>query len=128
MCSYFRHISLCFYSNFDWKSSLEVELNFSSNKYPLDMILMGPTTPKTINNLKNMTSSCFFRYLLFLGKWGPSKVCRVGTRWMWNLIPHPNISLNRNLSKNRGRYIENTNKKVVFSFLPPKLINIILLF
>ena len=28
----------------------------------------------------------------------------------------------------KGRYVENANKKVVFSFLPPKLINIILLF
>ena len=37
------------------------------------------------------TSSHFFRYLLFLGQWGPSKVCRVGTRWMWNLICHHHV-------------------------------------
>ena len=38
------------------------------------------------------------------------------------------ISPDQNLSKHTGRYVENPNKKVVFSFLPPKLINIILLF
>ena len=31
-----------------------------------------------------MSSSSFFRYFLFLGQQGPSEVCRVGTRWMWN--------------------------------------------
>ena len=75
-----------------------------------------------------MSSSRFFRYFLFFGWGGASKVCRVGTRWMQNLILHPMSSLDRNLSKNTERYVENRNKKVVFSFLPPKLINIILLF
>ena len=36
--------------------------------------------------------------------------------WMKNLIPHPTSYPNRNLSKNMGRYVENTNKKVVFFF------------
>ena len=49
-------------------------------------------------------------------------------RWMRNQIPHPNSSPDRNLSKNTGRYVENTNTKSGFFFLPPKLINIILLF
>ena len=30
-CSYFRHISLCFYSNFDRESSLDVEFDSESN-------------------------------------------------------------------------------------------------
>ena len=96
-CSYFRHISLCFYSNFDWESSLDAELNFSSNKYPLSIVLMGPAMPKTRNTRKNMmmmSSSHFFRYFLLLGQRDPSKVCRVGTRWICNLIPHPTSSLN----------------------------------
>ena len=46
--------------------------------------------------------------------WWHSKVCWVGTHWMWNLILHPMISLDRKLSKTTGRYIKNTNKKVVF--------------
>ena len=76
----------------------------------------------------------FFRYFLFLGLRGPSKVCRVGTRWMQNLIPHPMSSPDRNLSKNTGRYVKNTNKKVVFFFSSSKInkyyfnfLNIILL-
>ena len=32
-CSYFRHISLCFYSNFDQESSLDVEFDSASNEY-----------------------------------------------------------------------------------------------
>ena len=36
------------------------------------------------------------------------------TRWMQNLIPHPTSSLDRNLSKNTRRCVENTNKKGSF--------------
>ena len=54
ICSYFRHISLCFYSNFDRESSLDVELNSASNVYPLDILLMNPATQKTRNTWKNM--------------------------------------------------------------------------
>ena len=32
-------------------------------------------------------------------------------RWMQNLISHPTSSLDQNLSKNTGRYVENTKKK-----------------
>ena len=39
-------------------------------------------------------------------------------RWMWNLIPHPTSSPDLNLSKNTGRYVEHTNKKVVFFMIP----------
>ena len=35
---------------------------------------------------------------------------------MQNLIPHSMSSPDRNLSKNTGRYVENTNKKVVFFY------------
>ena len=42
-------ISLRFYSNFDQESSLDAELNSASNEYPLGILLMGPSTPKTRN-------------------------------------------------------------------------------
>ena len=116
-CSYFRHISLCFYSKFDRDSSLDAEFNSTSNKYPHSILLLDPATPKTINTWKNVmmtSSSCFFRSLLFLGYRVPSKVCSVGTCCMWNQIPHPSSSPDQNLSKNTRRYVENTNKKVVF--------------
>ena len=61
-----------------------------------------------------MMTSHFFRYFLFLGQRGPSKVCSVGTRWMRNQIPHPMSSHDRNLSKNTMRYVENMNKKSSF--------------
>ena len=32
LCSYFRHISLCFYSNFNQESPLDAELNSESNE------------------------------------------------------------------------------------------------
>ena len=43
---YFRHISLCFYSNFDRESSSNATLNSASNDYPLGIFFMDPTTPK----------------------------------------------------------------------------------
>ena len=52
MCSYFRHISLYFYSNSEWESSLDVEFNSKSNNYPHYMLLMDPATPKTRNTWK----------------------------------------------------------------------------
>ena len=45
-CSYFRHISLCFYSNFNWESLLDAELNSASNEYPLYILLIDPATQK----------------------------------------------------------------------------------
>ena len=93
LCSYFRHISLCFYLNFDRESLLDAE---SSNEYPLCLILMDPSTQKTRNTWKNM---------------------------MMMLIPHPTSSPDRNLNKNIGRYVENTNKKSSFFMIPiPKFI------
>ena len=43
--TYFR----VFYSNFNRDSSLDAKLNSSSNEYPLDILLMDPSTAKTIN-------------------------------------------------------------------------------
>ena len=43
-CSYFRHISLCFFSNFDRESSLDVKLNSTSSEYPLDILFTDPST------------------------------------------------------------------------------------
>ena len=91
---YFWHISSSFYSNFDQESSLDLELNSTSNKYPLGILLKDPSTPKNKKYLK--------------------------TR---NLIPHPTSSPNRNLSKHTRIYVKNTNKKVVLlMILIPKFI------
>ena len=51
-CSYFRHISLCFYWNFDQESSLDIEVNSASNEYPLSILLMDPASPKKRNTWK----------------------------------------------------------------------------
>ena len=42
----------------DWESSLDAELNYASNEYPLGILLTDPATPKTRNTWKNgmMTS------------------------------------------------------------------------
>ena len=118
-CSYFRHISLCFYLNLDRESLLDAEFDSASNEYPHCILLMDPTTSKIRNTWKKMmmTSSSFFsRYFLFWGQRGPSKVCNVGTRWMQNQIPHPTSSPDRNLIKKTGRYVKNTNKKSSFFY------------
>ena len=66
-CWYFRHISLCFYSNFNWESLLDVELNSTSNEYPLDILLTDPATPNTRSCLSGSCIYTFFRYFLFFG-------------------------------------------------------------
>ena len=48
-CSYFRHISLCFYSKFNQESMLDVEFDSTSNLYPHCILLVNPATPKTRN-------------------------------------------------------------------------------
>ena len=116
---YFRHISLCFYSNFDWERSLDAELNFCIQRVPTRHTFDGPRYPKKKKYLKKCDDiSCF---------WG-SGVCQkyaewVLARWMRNLISHSMSSPDRNLSKNIGRYVENTNKKSSFFMIPiPKFI------
>ena len=113
------------------RALVECGIKFHVQRVPTLHTFDGPFYPKNKKYLKNvmmMSSSCFLRYFLFLGQCGPSKVCSMGTRWMRDLIPHPMSSLDRNLSKRIGIYVENTNKKVVFFILPPNLITIILLF
>ena len=61
-CSHFQHISLCVYSNSKWESLLDAEFNSTSKEYPHCILLMDPSTPKTINSSKNvmMMSSSHF--------------------------------------------------------------------
>ena len=74
----------------------------------------GPRYPKNKKYLKNvmMTSSSHFSGISCF--WG-SGVRQKYVEWVLVgcgiLIPHPMISPNRNLNKNTGRYVENTNKK-----------------
>ena len=115
--SYFRHISLCFYSNFDWESSLVVELNYSSNEYPLGYFWQAPLPQK-----QEIPKKCdddviitFFQVFLVFWVVGPIKSMLSGYSLDAEfLIPHPTSSPDRNLSKNTGRYVENTNKKSSF--------------
>ena len=61
-CLYFRHISLCFDSNFDRESSLDAKLNSASNEYPLGILLTDPATAKTRNTSSLFSGiSCFWK-------------------------------------------------------------------
>ena len=66
LCSYFQHISLCFYSNFEWDDSLDTELIYASNEYPHCILLMDPTPRKMRNTLKNFPS-ILMHFSFFLG-------------------------------------------------------------
>ena len=91
----------------------------------------GPHYPKNNKYLKTCDDDIiitFFQVFIVFGVAGLVKSMSSGYSLDANLISHPGSSPDRNLSKNTGRYVKNTNKKVVFSFLPPKLINIFLLF
>ena len=108
-----------FWGSWDRKMYVECILvgcgiKFRIQRLPTQNTFDRPCYPKNRKYLKNImmtSSSCFFRYFLFFGYWGSSKVCRVGTRWMRNQIPHPTSSPNRNLSKNTMRYVKNMNEK-----------------
>ena len=87
-CLYFWHISLCFYSNFDRESSLDAELNSAFNKYPLDILLMDPATPKT----RNIWKKCLrpIQYFKF-------KAISLANRWwhgIWVKVKRPILSWN----------------------------------
>ena len=87
--------------------SLDREFNYASNELSRSKF---EWTHREICRKYEQKSS-----FLFLGYQGPSKVCRVGTRWMQNSIFHPATSSpDQNLSKHIGRYVENTNKKGSF--------------
>ena len=80
-CTYFRHISFCFYSNFDWESSLDAELNSASNEYPLSILLTNPTTSKTINTWTNMMMMSLSHFSGISCFWG-SGVHQKYTMWV----------------------------------------------
>ena len=124
-CSYFRHISPWFYSNFDRESLLDAKLNSTSNEYPLNILLIDPATPKTRNTWKNgmmMSSFHFFQVFLVFGVARSIKSMPSGYSLDENLILHPTRSPDQNFSKETRRYVENTNKKDSFLwYLSPNL-------
>ena len=63
-CSYFWHISLRLCSNFDRESSLDAELNFTSNDYPLCILLMVEW-----NNLEGWDNKFFITYICSRQLW-----------------------------------------------------------
>ena len=82
-----------------------------------------PKNKKYLKQCDDDIIMMFFQVFLGFGVVGTSKVCRVATHWIRNLISHPGSSLDQNLSKNTGRYVENTNKKSSFFMIPiPKFI------
>ena len=126
-CSYFRHISVCFQSNFKRESLLDAEFNFASKKYPHCILLTDPATPKTRNTWKMWWwhfsgISCFWRsgvsqkYAVWVVVGCGIKFCiqRALPFIIW-------VKTHRDMSKIR-------TQKVVFFILPPKLKTIILLF
>ena len=80
-CSYFRHISLCFYSNFDLESLFNAELNSTFNGYPVCILLIDLSTPpkkeipKKRDDDVNIT---FFQIFLIFGVAGSVKSMQCG--------------------------------------------------
>ena len=110
------------------------------NQYPLDILLTGPTAPKTRNTWKNMmmmmSSSRFLRYFLFLGS--SSHFSGISCFWgsrsrqkyaKWVLIGCGiKCRIQRALpikiwSKTKGYMSKIQTKKVIFFMIPiPKFI------
>ena len=103
-------------------------IKFHIQRVPTQYTFDGPRYPKNKKYLKKMGWWChhhIFQIFLVFQVVGSiksmssgyslnAKLCRVGIRWMQNLIPHPTSSPDRNLSKNTGRYVETTNKNNSF--------------
>ena len=131
--SYFRHISLCFYSNFDRESSLDAELNSTSNAAYFWQTLL-PQKQEIPEKIGMMMSSFHFSGMSCF--WG-SGVCQKYVVWVilgciiklciqWALPLRIWVKTWEDMSKIRKN--KNKTKKVFFFILPPKLITIILLF
>ena len=120
-CSYFRHISLCFYSNFNRESSLDAEFDSASNEYPHCILLTDPATPKTRNAWKKCNDDVIITFFqVFLVFWVAGFVKSVSSGY--SLDAEFNFASNElSRSKNIGWYVENTNKKVVFFFSSSKI-------
>ena len=102
------------------------KIKFRIQRIPTRHTFDGPRYPKNKKCLKKCDDDIiitFFLVFLDFGVAGSVKSMPSG----YSLDVHPTSSPDWNLSKKTGRYVENTNKKVVFSFLPPNLINFILL-
>ena len=130
-CSYFWHISLCFYSNFKWESSLDAEFNSASNEYPHCIFLMGAATPKTRNTWKMWW---WHHHHIFSGIycfWGSGTHQKYA---VWVLVGCgikfciERALLLRIWLKTQGYMSKIWTQKVFFFILRPKLITIILLF
>ena len=80
-CLYFWHISPCFYSNFNWESSLDAELNSASNEYPIGILLMDLATPKTRNTWK-MWWWCHHHIFSGISGFGGSGVHQMYAEWV----------------------------------------------
>ena len=129
---YVRHISLCFYSNLDRECSLYVELNSASNEYPLDILLMDSSTPKTRNTWKKKWWWCHHHIFSGISYFWGSRICQKYAVWV---LARCGIKLCiqwalplRIWVEEQGDMLKIRIKKVVFFILPPKLITIILLF
>ena len=107
------------------------EIWFQIQRLPTLHTFDKPRYPKNKKSWKNVmmtSSSHFFQVFLIFGVAGSVKSMLSGYSLDSNLIMHPRSSSDQNLSKNTGRYVENTSKIVVFLFSSSKLVNIILLF
>ena len=80
--SYFRHISLCFYWNFDQESSLDAELNSASNEYPLDILLTDPATPKTRNTWKKRDDDVIITFFSSISYFSGNRVRQKYAEWV----------------------------------------------
>ena len=75
---YFQHISLCFYSNFDWESLLDAELNSTSNEYPLGILLDYPKNKKYLKKWNDDLIIPFFQVFIVFWVAGSVKIMPIG--------------------------------------------------
>ena len=71
-----------FYSNFDRESSLDAELNSTSNEYPLGILFIDPTTQKTRNTWKKCDDDVIITFFLGISCFWGSRVHQKYAKWV----------------------------------------------
>ena len=93
-CSYFRHISLCFYLNFEHERSLDAKFNSPSNKYPHWILLVDLATLKTrIPKKTRNTIMVYSFYWNSIGSWIPTHKNLLLARFFIRPILDPKFTL-----------------------------------
>ena len=111
---------MIFYTHFKWEHSLDGEFRYTSNDYPVAMILVDPSPWKMINAWKKHdvdVNITFFHVFLIFHREGSTKSMYNGYSLDVDLNSPSKSAPTWNFSKAKWRLVENTSWKSRFLLL-----------